>query len=149
MEQQDAISKKSKKVDFFNLDSSEDEEDEDEVSPELEKKRQEEIEEKVKKWDWDRPENFHFYFKHGNVSDSKKAPKKRPMLEADYDSNQTKRLCQPATAYIEPLENETSSSSSNDIFLFNLIGHKSSVNRIHWGKKPEHKSILLSSSLDG
>lgn len=142
-------SQNSKKHNFFNLDSASDED-----SNETEKKRQDEINKKIQKWDWDRPENLDLYFKQSYEA---KKPSKRSLLLDEVDNEtqtSTKKVHESAKRtsrvkpYIESHECGPSLGSSNKL-VFELVGHKSSVNRIHWCRKPENKNIILSSSMDG
>lgn len=79
---------------------------------------------KNNKWDWDRPENFDLYY-------SFKSNSKRKLLK-DNSSPQKKK---------EILKVEKLTEHS-----FNLIGHKSSVNKIKWSKNCSDN--LLSCSYD-
>jgi hypothetical protein len=145
-------SQNNQKYNFFNIDSEDDED-----SDEAENKRQGEIDEKIKKWDWDRPENFDLYFKKSHKTN---VTTKRPLALDEIDGensevpssnkkfhDSTKSNCKNGP-FIESHEQGSLNTTCNNL-VFNLVGHKSSVNRIHWGRKPENKSILLSSSMDG
>lgn len=118
--------KKIKNSNFFNLSS--DEEDSQE-----EQSNEEEFQAKIRKWDWDREENKEIYYKKETKETTKRF---KPSEKSNLNStNQTenKRFC------IEKLE-------SNSIFKYDLLGHNSSVNRIHWSKK--NPNLLLASSMD-
>jgi hypothetical protein len=146
---------KNKSEDYFNLDSDDDEDDSGEEA------KKEELESKIKKWDWDKPENFDLYY-------GKNAPKvnyenkiaKRSLLVADYDEdednieNLNKKLAKNISVsnkpFIESIKNESAMEAiAKNKCEFNFVGHKSSVNRVHWFKKYENKNLILSSSMEG
>lgn len=139
----------NQKYNFFNLDSESDEE-----SDETTKKIQEDIEKKIQKWDWDRAENLDLYFKHSY--ETKKSSKRSLLLDesegetrnSNKKFNESVKESSHNLPYIETSECNTTLSMSNNS-VFKLIGHKSSVNRINWCRKPENKNVLLSSSMDG
>ena len=147
------VNTKPQKSNFFNLDSESDASEED---VEEEAKKKEDLEKKIKKWDWDRSENFELYYKHSQRPESSRKPKRSSLL-VDYDENEdldaqmsrkksNSSLGGATRPFVESLNNDLLSQQNN--LEFNLIGHKSCVNRIHWSKKLERKSILLSSSMD-
>lgn len=149
---------KNKSADYFNLDSADEDESEEEA-------KKEELESKIKKWDWDKPENFDLYY-------GKNAPKvnyenktaKRSLLVADYDEededniesnrNLNKKLAKNISVSNKPFIESIRNESAMEVIAknkceFNFVGHKSSVNRIHWFKKYENKNLILSSSMEG
>ena len=135
--------KENKKSNFFNLDSDETDEDE-------EKKKKEELEKGIQKWDWDRAENFDLYFKFNKTTENKSA--KRSLLLVDYDDNEEEKtdnkIKNNKKLYNQSMQNKPFIKLCENDSIYDLIGHKSSVNRIHWSKKTGSKNFLLSSSMD-
>lgn len=103
-------------MDFFNLEASSDEESKEQIS-------QPEI--KKSKWDWDQPENFGLYY-------SFKSHPKRKLSEENCSAPNKK-------------QNETKIEKISE-HSFNLLGHKSNVNKINWTKN--NSDFLLSCSYD-
>lgn len=83
-----------------------------------------ELEIKNTKWDWDRPENFGLYY-------SFKSSSKRKLTEDNFSAPKKKD-----NLTVEKLTEHS----------FNLLGHKSSVNKIRWSKNTS--DYLLSCSYD-
>ena len=119
-----------KKFNYFNLESSSTEEDDE--SETVVSKLNEEDEKKIKKWDWDKEENYNLYY-------GKEAIEKSLKRSQD-ESETTKRKVFKKDDQIEPVIQSDLSCK------FKLVGHKSSVNRIHWSRTNEN--LLLSSSMD-
>ena len=119
---------KRKESDYFNLESS-DESDQEEVAKMV----------KASKWDWDRDENFHLYYKT-HWEDAATASKRPCEDDKPFSSKKLAKEEVSNEARIEP------GDGSSDC-LFQLVGHHSSVNRIHWAKATPN--LLLSSSMDG
>ncbi len=117
------------KFNFFNLETSSTEEDEE--TEMIERKLTKEDEEKIKKWDWDKEENYDLYYGKEAVEKSMKRSK---------DAKEIKRKMLKIDDQIEPvIENDLTCK-------FKLVGHKSSVNRIHWSRTNDN--LILSSSMD-
>ena len=126
--------KADKSNDFFNLASSDDD-DLEEING-AEKKRAEE--EGIKKWDWDRPENFSLYFSAHSATSSKRGIDESNEIHA-------KRICSTSIR----TERTPRIQLNDSCIRMELIGHEKSVNRVHWAKREQMSSMLLSSSFDG
>ena len=138
------------KNDYFGLNS-----DDEEESSVLEKRK----EEGIKKWDWDKDENRDLYYT--KPSFTTKGIKRT--IVPDYDSdddnlditepkmtklnNQDKNIQKKTSIYIETVSGATDDQTCK--LKYNLIGHTSSVNRVHWTRQSSNKNKLLSSSMDG
>jgi hypothetical protein len=133
-------------LDFFNLNSDE-EEDETPVSS------SENFEKQLQKWDWDRPENFHLYYKYNTRKPlAKQTDQKRTLIESYSDEEASdlqkkhKSEAKQDNFFIDRSKNESNTEPRR--LLFNLNGHKASVNRVDWCKRSDHRETLLSSSID-
>jgi len=122
---------KEQKFNFSNLETSSTDDD-DEESECVTSKLNEEDEKKIRKWDWDKEENYDLYYGKGAIE--------KALKRSQDETELSKRKVLRKDDQMEPV------IESDLACKYKLVGHKSSVNRIHWSRTNEN--LLLSSSMD-